>query len=462
MSLHGDEPKDYHTLNDVANKAIITQLAEESGDQETSAVINCYTIGASDREIRKLLYKQLVPPLKKAATYLGLETEGEAKILKDDVISFIINRIETLMKDLCGICGHYYNNSLQDQPLFTCLICKQGCHLTCFEEMNTILNGMSESMRDAFKFLCTSCQGDFSKDPSTAPKLTKSPTKTQTHINGDDQDLEVSSVASHEGRITRNADDSSVGSPASPISSERPPPEMLKPVCPEYKWGRCPNYEDCEYRHPPRCWSWLSKGKCSYKNKCRYHHPPLCYNSLWEKKCFDEKCKYFHLTQTQRFKIEDEQLKGSLHYANYHAQHNQQPFNGQNQPPTQLAAQHYPSPNYQQSNVLQQQRHHPPQPSVVTQQQMRPAQLPQQQVPQLPQAQQNRSFLNPGDLSFLAKTIKDIIREDLGKEIADIKLKLNSQAQRVNSPHILNTLPMQPTQPTTNLYSLHQVTPTHQ
>ena len=21
-------------------------------------------------------------------------------------------------------------------------------------------------------------------------------------------------------------------------------------ICPDYKWGRCPNYEECDFRHP--------------------------------------------------------------------------------------------------------------------------------------------------------------------------------------------------------------------
>jgi len=37
-------------------------------------------------------------------------------------------------------------------------------------------------------------------------------------------------------------------------------------ICPAYKWGRCPDYENCQYRHPPRCWKWLTHGKCSLKN----------------------------------------------------------------------------------------------------------------------------------------------------------------------------------------------------
>ena len=91
-------------------------------------------------------------------------------------------------------------------------------------------------------------------------------------------------------------------------------------VCPDYKWGRCPNYEHCQFRHPPRCWTWLEKGSCSYKKKCRYHHPPICYNSLWQGECYNKECKFFHLQKTKRVKIEEEQLKASLNAGNYQSQ----------------------------------------------------------------------------------------------------------------------------------------------
>ena len=59
--------------------------------------------------------KSRVPSLKKTATYLGLAVDGEPTKLKKDIITEIILCIETLMKDLCAICGDYYK-----QPNYRC------------------------------------------------------------------------------------------------------------------------------------------------------------------------------------------------------------------------------------------------------------------------------------------------------------------------------------------------------
>ena len=137
MSVSGDtaDDRDYHTINDEANKVIIQELADNSRDPDISTVILSYRIGLHSKEIRKQVKAHNVPPLKKAAAYLGLAAEG---VLKDNLVTSIICRIETLLKDLCAVCGEYYSNSLQEKPLFNCLICNQGCHHECYKEMQTV------------------------------------------------------------------------------------------------------------------------------------------------------------------------------------------------------------------------------------------------------------------------------------------------------------------------------------
>ena len=115
-----EDLRDYHTINDEPNKAIIQKVAEDSGDQDIINVISCYTIGQSDKDIRKQLGKSNIPPLKKAATYLGCNIDGsdQPKMLKEDIISYIIRRLEALLKDMCGICNQYFNNTLTFARVF--------------------------------------------------------------------------------------------------------------------------------------------------------------------------------------------------------------------------------------------------------------------------------------------------------------------------------------------------------
>lgn len=452
MSTNGDEQRNYHQLNDDKNKAIIQQLADDGDDADTALVIKSYTIGSSDKEIRKQLDDFRVPILKKAALYLGLkEEDGEPRIYKKDVINFIIRRIETLLMDLCGICGDYFNNSLQDTPLFTCLICKQGSHQDCFEEINTVLSNQSDKIRAAFHFICTSCIGEFENDPSTAPKSKKSPIKpgnTKKPSEDDDDEVteEVSDVRTNAGLVIGDP-------PGDTIITEHKTEEKvdsagsndLIDICPAYKWGRCPDYETCQYRHPPRCWNWLSEGKCSYKRKCRYHHPPLCRNSISEKKCFNENCRYFHLSKTMRYNRDDEQLKTALNSANYHAQHEQQV------PSSQHINQQY---HEQLMNAPQLTHNHPnqlPHPGTSrTIIQPQPPTVPSYPVHQTTAMHQPHhppsSNLNQNDIAFLVKSIKDI-KDDLGKEIAELKKNLSVQVNNANRPQIITATGMPQTMP---------------
>ena len=419
-----EEPKeDYHTINDTANKAIITELAESCGDVDISTVIKCYQIGSTNKEIRKQLKQQLVPPLMKAATYLGLNTDGEAKHLKDTLITYIIRRIESLLKDLCGVCGDYYNNTLHDEPPFKCLICAQGCHKPCYEEMDAVFKGQPDTVRQAFQFICTKCFGDFSDDHSAVEKPKQSPVKTpvkEVEIVGEEETIAGIIYAEPSDHLE-----------TPPVREDT----TIAEICPDYKWGRCPNYEECDFRHPPRCWNWLNTGKCSYKKKCKYHHPPLCNDSLRYWQCFNSECRYFHIAQTQRYKREDEQLKTALHPSAYM----QQP---QRHQPPQYQQVPAPQPTHHQQETTA------PQPAYHHAHQ---ASNPHQQHPSHPP--QAQSSLNPTDMAFLLKSIRDI-KDDLGKEIADIKQNLSVQVHNASRPQIITTANMPQTQTIPNQYMM--------
>ena len=419
---------DYHETNDVSNKAILQQLQDESEDPDITAIIGCYNIGSSGADIRKQLNRFKIDPLKKSAIHLGLYPKGDTAKGKPAIITDILGRLNSLLMDLCGICGDYFHTELKDKPLFKCLICHQGCHTKCFNPIDTMFRQLDETHRIALQFICTSCYKDHNDEEEdtditvNAPKVKKSPTKpsksepvaiiSELTVTTDEQDEEINDLPT-------NHDDSEIHAP--PTGSDTPNKNIK--VCPRYTWGRCPVYETCEFRHPPRCWSWLEKGRCSYKAKCRYHHPPLCRDSLNSKQCFNTECRYFHLKRTLRHKMEDEHLKDSLHAANYYHQ-NQQLTSPQ-------TAAHYsdkPQISYTANSVHQ---HQPPQPQILNVQRTNPVYHPQPSQP--PQ-----TVLNHNDMSFLLQTIRDI-KDELGRELADLKGKINTP----NPPQIntTNTVP---------------------
>ena len=138
---------DYHAANDDINKAILQDLSDGTEDQEIRRVLQCYSIGATGADIIKELSKHTVPPLKKTAIYLDLYADGDPKKLKADIITDIMTRLNSLLMELCGICGEYYNNKLHEKPLLKCILCKQGCHSTCLEPITAHLNVLDENQK---------------------------------------------------------------------------------------------------------------------------------------------------------------------------------------------------------------------------------------------------------------------------------------------------------------------------
>ena len=470
-----DKPaSDYHTACDTDNKAIIHELADESGDMDIAQVIKCYTIGSSDKDIRKLLNKIGVPPLKKAAVYLGLDADSEPNIkFKDDIIRYIITRIESLLRDLCGVCGQYFNNKLTDEPTFSCLICNQGCHEPCFQEMIKVFAETPGDVKKSFHFICTKCKGDFVKDTTTHPK---SPTKSKKG----EEDI-VSSEETFTGNIAGGPSDQvnhQTDEAASPDPEEDPEiarrrarnKDPTVAVCPVYKWGMCTNYDKCDYRHPPRCYRWLSNGNCKYRDKCRFHHPPLCLNSLEQRLCLDNRCKFFHLSKTIRPR-DNEQLKTALHADNYYSQQNrqvqpmsfqnqqaqrppvnnqpqrqanayrnqgnQQPrnYNGMNNGREEVAEFQYHPSNFPPMRPQTNQAHQQNQPQQFAERQYQQPSASETQPPQSLQ-RQGSTNLNQTDLSFLAKTIGEAIKGDLVAEIENIKQELK-QMQNTAKPQVI-------------------------
>ena len=337
---------DYHQANDTSNKDILHKLADESGEIEIAAVIKCYDIGSTgtESEIRKEMGRQKLENLKSCATYLGVQFDGTKKA-KFPIITGIMVKLNSLLRDLCGICGEYYNVDLNEKPLFSCIICRQGCHRKCFDPIHTLFNALDANQRKAMQFTCTNCYSEHSidKDEITV-NAKKSPIKAKLpnsdeHLHSEgqeddpDADKHITNTADDDQRESDDKANTSI--PSAPITHSRvingdsngdsettaPTPAATTAVttaetttedaskievCPNYKWARCPLYGTCPYRHPSRCRSWLDTGACPYGWKCKFNHPPLCNQSIQSRQCLNVSCKYFHLTKTIRPKKEEQ------------------------------------------------------------------------------------------------------------------------------------------------------------
>ena len=90
------------------------------------------------------------------------------------------------------------------------------------------------------------------------------------------------------------------------------PTNKSKQICPQYKFGRCKNYDICKetYDHPRRCRDMLTFGECEFGDNCRFYHPKICKFSMDKLLCTDLSCPYFHLRWTRRFA---EERRNNLH-----------------------------------------------------------------------------------------------------------------------------------------------------
>ena len=378
----GDDKDDYHKLNDVANKAILQELIDGTEEEVTAQILQCYKIGASDAEIKKEFAKWRVSGLRDTAAYLRIETEGK---LKADVISDIITKLESLLMELCGVCDTYYHNTLDDLPVYQCMVCQQGCHQPCYQEVFQALQALDPKHRKSMQFICSSCQRVYQPQVNTESRVQvkKSPSKT-------DKDSDKSLNES----IDRDDDETPDKNNETPENTE---------ICPQYKWNKCPNYEQCKFRHPPRCRDMLRDGKCRYKKKCKYHHPPLCKFSLKERKCFNKECKFFHLAKTLRHEYENKPNEENPQPQGHHPQNPRNPA---------------PPPN---------QAH-------------QPQNVPRPTSTQQPVFKDQNTDSTQNSLPFLVlmmKQLKEELLGHLGKEIAEIKESLKpAQPKESISMHL--------------------------
>ena len=200
----------------------------------------------------------------------------DTSVNKADLARDIVEWLSELIPQTCLICTHSYISAEygDDEEYLTCFLCNRKSHAQCYKDHPT-------DVTIGIVYLCSLC---------TQQKV---PPKEETSVTPKDSD---------EGQKDEN-EESNKEIPGSPeIDQPEPQPES-KPMCPKYKYGRCPNYETCKdrYDHPRRCRNMLNKGKCRFRDKCRYFHPKLCTKSISDRKCTFLECPFFHISGTIRY-----------------------------------------------------------------------------------------------------------------------------------------------------------------
>ena len=283
--------------------------------------------------------KFLLSPLKRAAEYLKITVNGDVKMLKNDIITEIILRIESLLMDLCSICGEYYNITLKDEPAFKCVTCQQGCHQPCLEQMVTILKDVSEEIKNSFHFFCAKCLSSYSHVKPPAAKI-NSPAKQATHIvilpkPADEDDIDV--IDDDESKDT---------------DDDVTEPQVSQQVCRKYRRRECPHGasgktlvdgKPCNFLHPRRCRRYAHNGThpkygCT-KSNCELLHPVLCRYSVRNRVCLNLDCPFTHLKFTRRYDPDssyhnqqssyqpEQRYERTQHQQSYASEYRPQPYN---------------------------------------------------------------------------------------------------------------------------------------
>ena len=350
---------------------------------------------------------------------------GKPTKTKTELANQIIDFVKKTVPHLCKTCDTNYtpyidNRSDGEDPAVTCFLCEVPAHAVCIKR-NSI------NHNQGIVYLCATCY--ISKGKSEAIITDKTGLPQQDPTGEEDSDSDESEITPYQKppvvekssrvekliktkKLTKKRHSKSNQQIAhqsetdeDETSSESEEPSNL---CPEYKWGKCHQFNTCPYDHPPRCWSWLQHGKCPYKRKCRYNHPPLCRYSRRERQCYNVECKFFHLYGTKR--NQDEQQSSDRRRMNSGSENQRRQTRAQER-----SAQDNNS-NQRQSAPSSNNRN----PDVD-------------------------SKCSP-EMAFLVNMIKEL-KEELKKDISDIKKDMNNVIQEQENQSTPNVAPQSHVQP---------------
>ena len=295
--------------------AVLGSLLEVA-DVNAKRVISSYDPTVTYASNKTSLKKCNATQLEACATLLGFTVRNDAqeKLYRnqDILADRIVLKIESLFESQCSDCSQSYQNTLEDTPLLSCVLCMQGSH-NC-ESIKDKIGDIDQVKPVGTAWLCFGCLAKNNLDLQAPQNIRIKPRihPTATSSSRGTADAILPAIAEDD-----NVDEEDVEERESPrrgresTSSERTAPSE---ICEQYKRRNCPHGRlgktlvdgrQCEKAHPPRCFKYTRYGQrnprgCNKGTNCQYWHPRLCNESVRTKKCSRENCSFFHLKGTVR------------------------------------------------------------------------------------------------------------------------------------------------------------------
>ena len=290
------------TENDIELwREIIAELCVSAPDTTIRDCLRLYNPVLPSKKIKPLLQKIKKDDILKTLIYLGPNQTISEKILKDNAIDMLIDRIKSLFPYICQICNEQYRIKREDEPFLCCEGCGQEVHRECYieklSEMNLIDNkglpNLFFKSIPGFHYLCHICETNVID--SRISKMT----------------LKVPTITTDQSEIVRDREQKSDRIDLNDEHDEQEKKNTL--ICKFYMKGNCQfgiKGRNCKYNHPKACKRLLQHGNkkprgCNLGKKCQYFHPRMCANSIKFNKCLDQSCKYIHVKGTLRHEREE-------------------------------------------------------------------------------------------------------------------------------------------------------------
>ena len=289
----------YHQENDARNIDIINKLSDGAPSADIKKIIQCYSVNKSGEIIFKNITKFRMPQISETAEYIKIATIG---IRKHQLITKIINQIETLLMEKCDVCNEYYCLDIDEIKLFQCDRCQQGCHTPCFKDLSEVIDKKKFHM---MKFFCNTCLEEETEDEVTTPSKQNQNNKDGNNILSSREELLKLNTQPDETQTTQTDESHKVEN-----TDNRDQITDNRKMCSFFLRGNCrygisgKTGGTCKFKHVPMCRKYRNNGStgptgCQDKN-CRFWHPPLCWKSEKTRTCYDEQCRFWHIRGTKR------------------------------------------------------------------------------------------------------------------------------------------------------------------
>ena len=141
-------------------KHVISELCVKATDEQVKYCLRHYHPEKPSKEIVLDLKKCDKESLKLTYEFLGGKPENHKK---DQLIDFIIQKIQNLFPDVCQICQKSYCINLEYEHFLSCGSCGQEIHKECLimklKNINLTINDVQKLFRiPGFHYLCPRCE----------------------------------------------------------------------------------------------------------------------------------------------------------------------------------------------------------------------------------------------------------------------------------------------------------------